>query len=136
MAKRVDQWTVAMSKVLQTEGMMKLGTIRTEAEAGLRQGRFESVDDAMLWFSQQMYKGGINKMANGGIINEPVMGIGRSGQGYLIGESGAERVTPMSGGSSSPVIINVYGDVNEKTMDSFERKVLDVLNRSNSRRGL
>jgi len=37
-------------------------------------------------------------MANGGIISEPVLGIGaRSKSSYLIGESGPEAVVPMSG---------------------------------------
>lgn len=35
-------------------------------------------------------------MAQGGIINEPVMGIGKSGRGYLLGERGSEAVIPLN----------------------------------------
>ena len=36
-------------------------------------------------------------MANGGIIPEHVIGVGRSGRTYEFGEAGPERVTPMRG---------------------------------------
>jgi cell wall-associated NlpC family hydrolase len=38
--------------------------------------------------------GGFKGMARGGIISEPVIGVGRSGRGYAFGESGSETVTP------------------------------------------
>ena len=51
---------------------------------------------------------GSKAMANGGIISEPVFGVGRSGQTYLLGERGAERVTPMSGGvGGGGVVVNI-----------------------------
>jgi hypothetical protein len=37
-------------------------------------------------------------MANGGVIREPVVGIGASGRTYSFGEHGAETVTPGAGG--------------------------------------
>jgi hypothetical protein len=37
-------------------------------------------------------------MANGGVIREPVVGIGASGRTYSFGERGAETVTPGAGG--------------------------------------
>lgn len=41
-------------------------------------------------------------MAKGGIIDEPVMGIGaRTGREYLIGEAGPEAVVPLSGGKGA-----------------------------------
>jgi hypothetical protein len=137
LSKKINKWTEFMGSkgMLQQDGLMKVGRYTTEAMAGVKEGKFTSVDEAMNWFAQQMFKGGINKYAHGGIINEPVIGIGRSGAGYLIAESGAERVTPVSGGGGH-VTINVYGDVDNKTMDTFERKVLDVLGKSNARRGL
>ena len=46
-------------------------------------------------------------MANGGIINEPIFGIGKSGQQYLFGERGSEKVTPMNGSSGGNVIVNI-----------------------------
>lgn len=41
--------------------------------------------------------GGTMLAAKGGIIPEPVFGIGKSGRGYIFGEAGPERVTPMVG---------------------------------------
>jgi hypothetical protein len=131
---QINDWTVFMSKHLTKDGLMKVGRYSTEANAGLKEGKFSSVDEAMGFFAQSMFKGGINAYAKGGIISEPVVGIGKSGQGYLFGEAGAERVSPI-GDTANNVTINIYGSVDEGTMGEFERKVLDVLNRSNSRRG-
>ena len=131
---QINDWTVFMSKHLTKDGLMKVGRYTTEANAGLKEGKFSSVDEAMGFFAQSMFKGGINAYAKGGIISEPVVGIGKSGQGYLFGEAGAERVSPI-GDTANNVTINIYGSVDEGTMGEFERKVLDVLNRSNSRRG-
>ena len=39
---------------------------------------------------------GITAMAGGGIISEPIMGMGVSGRRYLFGENGNEVVTPMN----------------------------------------
>ena len=38
----------------------------------------------------------VNYFGRGGVINEPVRGIGRSGRRYVIGESGPERVVPLA----------------------------------------
>tara|TARA_R100000808_G_scaffold9877_1_gene26788 strand:- start:4989 stop:6416 length:1428 start_codon:yes stop_codon:yes gene_type:complete len=135
-SKQIGDWTTSMSSVLTREGLMKVGRYTTETMAGLKEGRFENAEDAMYWFAQQMFKGGVNKYAQGGIINEPIMGVGRSGQAYMFGESGAESVTPLSNTDNKSVVINVYGDVDQNTMQTFERKVLEVLGRSNARRGL
>tara|TARA_B100000029_G_scaffold218395_1_gene216233 strand:- start:4599 stop:6026 length:1428 start_codon:yes stop_codon:yes gene_type:complete len=134
LATKISDWTVFMSKHLTKDGLMKVGRYTTEAHAGLKEGKFSSVDEAMGFFAQSMFKGGINAYAKGGIISEPVVGIGKSGQGYLLGEAGAERVSPI-GDTANNVTINIYGGVDEGTIGEFERKVLDVLNRSNSRRG-
>lgn len=46
--------------------------------------------------------GKIFKMASGGIINEPVVGIGaKTGAGYMLGEKGSEAVMPVSKGSTA-----------------------------------
>jgi len=42
--------------------------------------------------------GSLIGMAGGGVINEPIYGIGASGQSYAFGENGSEMVTPMGGG--------------------------------------
>ena len=41
----------------------------------------------------------VNYFGDGGIIREPVYGVGKSGRRYVIGEKGPEKVTPMKGGS-------------------------------------
>jgi len=41
-------------------------------------------------------------MANGGVINEPVFGVGASGQTYSFGETGPEQVTPLNSGGIVP----------------------------------
>jgi len=48
-------------------------------------------------------------MADGGIINEPVVGVGmKSGGSYLLGESGPEAVIPTNqGGGSSNISVNI-----------------------------
>lgn len=51
---------------------------------------------------------GLAQFANGGIISEPVFGIGRSGRKYLMGESGSEMVVPLNGGSGTGgVVVNI-----------------------------
>jgi len=68
----------------------------------------------------------INEYAHGGIISEPVMGIGMSGRRYSFGEGGAEKVTPISGGdSSSSGGDNYYATfyVTGVDIDQFETKV-------------
>ena len=50
--------------------------------------------------------------ARGGVINEPVVGLGmRSGSGYLLGESGPEEVTPLGAGGRRAVEVNFRGPV-------------------------
>ncbi|WP_326564560.1 hypothetical protein [Micromonospora peucetia] len=54
-------------------------------------------------------------MANGGIIHEPVFGIGRSGRTYAFGERGPETVTPgVAGAASAPVHFHFHGPVASK----------------------
>ncbi len=45
-----------------------------------------------------------HRHAGGGIIPEHVWGYGRSGATYEFGESGPERVTPLSGGMNGPLV--------------------------------
>lgn len=63
-------------------------------------------------------------MANGGIINEPVLGIGaHSKSSYLIGESGPEAVVPLGGGGSGGGTNNVNVTIN--ALDS--KSVADLM---------
>ena len=75
---------------------------------------------------------------HGGMINEPIWGIGASGESYMFGEAGPERIIPtgassrMDGGGIGPVIINVNVDsINsdvdlEKIKPVIERALLEV----------
>jgi cell wall-associated NlpC family hydrolase len=46
--------------------------------------------------------------AKGGVINEPIFGVGRSGQAYTFGEHGKETVTPGTGGGNTyNITVNV-----------------------------
>jgi hypothetical protein len=81
--------------------------------------------------------GNILPFANGGQINEPIMGIGRSGQMYSFGENGSETVIPNgeSGGSGITLNISVGNISSEGDMRNFETRVMDILENANSRRG-
>lgn len=58
----------------------------------------------------------VQKMARGGVISEPVFGVGASGMGYLLGEAGPETVTPGRGvGGGSPIHVHVYLNGKELT---------------------
>lgn len=46
-------------------------------------------------------------MRNGGLINEHVLGVGRSGRTYEFGEAGPEAVTPMRRGYASGGLVNI-----------------------------
>jgi len=86
-------------------------------------------------------------LAKGGMINEPIKGIGKSGTKYMFGESGSEMILPMSkmagitgksstnNNSDQSITINMYGNISsEYDMQEFQRKVLQVIEKSNSRR--
>ena len=112
----------------------KMGFAATQIFADIQSGKFTSGKDARQGFRDLISQlGGYEKMANGGIINEPIFGIGKSGKGYLLGESGAESVTPV--GQSGGLTINMYGNINSmEDMNTFEKRVLNVLEAANSRR--
>jgi hypothetical protein len=85
----------------------------------------------------------VTPMQHGGMINEPIFGIGKSGQQYSFGEAGQEKVTPMfgdkaQGGGIGPVNINVNiervsDDVDlEKIKPIVERALQEV----HARRGI
>ena len=53
--------------------------------------------------------GAIQAFDKGGVIDEPIFGVGKSGQRYLFGESGKERISPI-GQSSAGVIFDIHGN--------------------------
>ena len=94
----------------------------------------------------QPYRGktmiSVQKMAAGGLITEPIFGIGQnSGKGYLMGEAGPERVTPgtgpangTSGGNTFNITINAsgIGDIERQ----LKPAILKMLKESTSRAGI
>jgi len=79
----------------------------------------------------------VKKLAKGGIINEPIFGMGqRSGKGYLMGEAGPETITPGTGTGGSNtfnITINANG-IND--LNQLKTTVLRLLKESTSRVGI
>ena len=76
----------------------------------------------------------------GGMITEPILGIGRSGKKYSFGERGAESITPVGSGSmsSAPITVNINisnmsGDVND--INRLRSVILSVMQEVNTKRG-
>lgn len=63
--------------------------------------------------------------ANGGTINEPIWGVGRSGRRYTFGERGPETVVPGGGGIGGGVnlTIHVHGDVGDAQVRAIRSHV-------------
>jgi hypothetical protein len=82
--------------------------------------------------------GSIFGYADGGQINEPILGFGKSGQMYSFGERGSETVIPhgeSGGGSGITLNISVGNISSEGDMRNFETRVMEILENANSRRG-
>jgi hypothetical protein len=76
--------------------------------------------------------------ADGGQINEPIFGMGKSGQTYTFGERGSETIIPngeSDGGGGTTINISIGNISSEGDMAAFERRVTEVLESVNSRRG-
>lgn len=69
------------------------------------------------------FLGGFKGFAKGGIINEPIVGIGASGSGYMFGEDGPEAVIPTGTASNRDSSKNVNITIN--AVDS--KSVTDLL---------
>lgn len=54
--------------------------------------------------------GSMHGYASGGIIDEPIIGVGRSGRRYSFGERGPETVTP---GTGHGMVVNNYNQISE-----------------------
>ena len=82
-----------------------------------------------------------NMMAKGGIIREPIKGIGqRTGQSYLLGESGSEAVIPMNkmGGMGGTTTVNIsIGNMsgNANDLNKLRSTILEVMQTVNVNRG-
>jgi polyhydroxyalkanoate synthesis regulator phasin len=140
-----------------TLGTEKQDQFRTDYSRASAQGDKQGQADAMNLLGQEgktwedyiaKEGSGIDKnttwrdlkgMANGGVINEPILGIGRSGQGYQFGESGKEFVTPerKAGGTTFNVININVGNVNrDADFDKLKPLIQRWILESNSRRGM
>lgn len=82
---------------------------------------------------------GVNQSyATGGVITEPILGIGRSGTSYLLGENGNEMVTPLNKISRGDVNITINIARVERTADleQFKPLIQRWILEANSRRGI
>ena len=83
-------------------------------------------------------------MARGGMINERIEGIGKSGKRYTLGEAGSEMVIPLSkmgsiggGGGDSGVTVNVTvnGSIySDRDMLKFQRTIMKAIETSSTRK--
>ena len=77
--------------------------------------------------------------ASGGIINEQIFGIGKSGTNYTFGEKGAEMVTPLnSTGNDNSNTVNIYINnmsADKKDTEKLRKEILSILHSVNSNRG-
>ena len=72
--------------------------------------------------------------AEGGVINEPIIGVGKSGTTYSFGENGSETVIP-SGGGGSGVTINIENmSASNDDLEKLRSVILDVLQSSSANR--
>lgn len=82
--------------------------------------------------------GGWFGMAKGGIIREPIKGVGKSGQKYMFGEQGSEAVIPMNkmgGGSGVTVNVTVNGSIySDRDMLNFQRTIMKAIETSSTRK--
>ena len=111
--------------------------------ADINQDNYFSDKEANDWNSTPAYSNlqiptGHIKLAEGGIINEPISGLGlSSGKSYLMGESGSEAVVPLNklnnnGNSITINIQNMSGSQND--LYNLKKTILDVLQESSSGR--
>lgn len=82
----------------------------------------------------------VTKLASGGILNEPVMGIGKSGKKYLMGEAGPEAVVPMNkmnggGDSNISLTFHVHGSNSEEIARQLKPTILRIMKEESDRRG-
>lgn len=74
-------------------------------------------------------------MAGGGIINEPIFGVGKSGRTYAFGENGSETVIPH-GGAAGGVTINIQNmSGSHSDLENLRRIIMQVIQETNVGRG-
>ncbi len=75
--------------------------------------------------------------ASGGIISEPISGVGASGRRYMFGEAGAEAVVPLGGGRGGigghrsaldlTVTVNSSGPLNRQAAQQVAQEIVNQL---------
>jgi phage-related minor tail protein len=73
--------------------------------------------------------GHLNAYASGGLINEPVFGMGqKTGENYLIGESGPEYVTPANKKTNAPekVRVEIYNESGQEMQVTESKAQFDA----------
>ena len=138
-----------------TEGVLDLGgwgerttgqQIGDLAEMGINMATDNSLEkdkkSGGSWWNP--WGGSPEEMAMGGIIREPIRGVGKSGKNYLLGEAGHELVTPTTGmragstsGGSGGVTINitVNGSIySDRDMLNFQRTIMRAIETSSTRK--
>ena len=72
----------------------------------------------------------------GGQINEPILGIGRSGRAYSFGEHGSETVIPNGGGTGGGITINIARIDKNADFEQLKPMIQKWILEANSRRGM
>jgi hypothetical protein len=142
----VHQWiSNALSGVSQqtytkADGSVEPTAAATTAMAVLNKFGVGSIDASGNSSSFNFASKSFQKMATGGMITEPIFGIGKSGKSYLLGEAGNEMVTPMSqvSNTSAGATINIHIGKIEKDADFNQLKpmIQRWILEANSRRGM
>ena len=76
-------------------------------------------------------------MANGGIIDEPILGKGlRTGKGYMMGEAGKEAVIPLNKTGGTNITVNIQNmSASKQDLNALRTTILSVVQEANTRRG-
>jgi hypothetical protein len=126
------------SKAAYTAGRYMIGYCRSGEF--VEHGPY-TLDAAAVKFYEKTKGAKLRKLARGGIINEPILGLGqRTGNQYLMGENGPETITPgantsiANGGSTFNITINAsgVGDIERQ----LKPAILRMLKESTARAGI
>ena len=137
---KVQAWMAGLS---MSAGMRSMGGSGNRPWHENQTGKLQDAINASKIKHAEAWKRALNpnKKQHGGMINEPIWGIGKSGQSYMFGEAGPERVIPTGASTRcgvGDVTINVNVDsINsdvdlEKIKPVIERALQEV----HSRRGI
>ena len=133
---------VEAAKASGTHGFNKLDEYRNAMGSAMATGSSSGKQTAMDLIAMQSGMYGktakdILGYANGGIINEPIFGIGASGKRYSFGERGAETVVPgTSGGVSHVLNVNIGNVAREADYTKLKPIIQRWILEANSRRGV